>query len=96
MAHQRTRRCQTAMPQEKQPEPPPASGDAMTIHDLAKYLGVSWRTIQEWEGQKIAPPRMPLPGRVRRWSPAEVDQWLRERRAAENAMAGGPESESAV
>lgn len=61
---------------------------AMTLREVSTYLGIAWRTGQEWEAKGDFPPRLALPGRVRRYRRSEVDKWL-ARRGAEGLSQTG-------
>ncbi|WP_414039485.1 helix-turn-helix transcriptional regulator [Acidithiobacillus sp. M4-SHS-6] len=49
----------------------------LTIHDLARILRVSHRTLQNRKPEDL-PPSITLPGtkRARRWRERDVTQWL--------------------
>jgi excisionase family DNA binding protein len=52
------------------------------LHDLdwlAGYLGISKKTVYSWRLRGVAPPAYRI-GRHLRWSRADVDAWLAERR----------------
>jgi excisionase family DNA binding protein len=50
-----------------------------SVDDLAAYLGVPVATIYKWRTTGDAPPGYRI-GRHLRFKPADVDQWLTERR----------------
>src|SRR4051794_34035164 len=60
------------------PKRPQADGvEVLDIHEVAAYLSVSWRTVQDWDRKGLGPTRLPLPGRLRRWQQSTVDDWLK-------------------
>ena len=59
---------------------PEFRGRLLDVHDIAKILKVSYRTIQGWTTK---PDRLPKPlvlkgSRLRRWSPNVVQDWINE------------------
>jgi predicted DNA-binding transcriptional regulator AlpA len=63
------------MPQRKLPDSPTALIDKA---ELAKALGVSTYTIDDWlrKGKLIRP--IPLAGNVHRWRMRDIEKWLRQ------------------
>ena len=50
----------------------------LSYDDVANYLGVSRRTVKYWVASG-AIPSVELPGRIRRFDRAAIDQWVRSR-----------------
>lgn len=50
----------------------------LTVDEVANYLGVSRRTIYIWLAEGTIP-SVELPGRIRRFDRAAIDQWVRSR-----------------
>jgi excisionase family DNA binding protein len=60
-------------------EQPPRSSNYdspyLSIQEVADYLSVSRRTIEYWVAAGIIP-SVELPGRIRRFDRAAIDQWV--------------------
>ena len=72
------------------PEQPPSASDYsspyLTVVEVARYLGVSRRTILYWLKAGVIP-SVELPGRIRRFDRIAIDSWVRDH--AVPARAGG-------
>lgn len=66
----------------------PDPDEVFDIHGVAAYLGVSFRTVEDWDKKGVGPARLSLPGRLRRWKRGEVDEWLAARKASGRTATG--------
>lgn len=60
--------------------------ELLTTDQLAKQLGVNRRTVAGWRNQTppVGPAYVKLPGRLIRYRPADVREWLADLAATDN------------
>lgn len=65
-----------------------ASDRMLTTRQVAERLGVSPRTVQDWRYRGGGPPGVALGRKTVRYSEAELETWLAEKRDQEAARDG--------
>lgn len=61
------------------PSAAPRAPRLLTPHDLARYLGVTPRTLRNWERDGTGPRRIMLAPTTPRYHPRDVQAWLQSR-----------------
>ena len=59
------------------------AGSLLTAHELACRLGVTTKTVRNWQRRKKAPPHFLLAGTSLRFRKSDVDRWLELQRVSD-------------
>jgi excisionase family DNA binding protein len=57
-------------------------GDKWSVREVARFLGVSTKTVWRWNETKRIPQGKKLPGRTVRWDPEALRRWFEKQPAA--------------
>jgi predicted DNA-binding transcriptional regulator AlpA len=62
--------------------PPTTDDRLLTAAEVAERLGVSAKTLANWNSAGIAPPSLRLPSGIRRWRASDLAAWIDAAEAA--------------